>query len=100
MFPARFADGRLDHHPVANRPNFPERHAGLDHAERPRVHSEEHNPFAGIAVFEQIRLVRKPGIIERIVNVPFKTQPIYGRAEFSGGIDHLVRDRLAGHKLP
>ena len=98
MTPKSFADWRLDPHPIANSPDFSERHAGLDHSEWTWVHSQEHNPFAAIAVFAQIGLVRKPGIIQRIVNLRFKTQPTHCRAEFAGGIDHLVRDGKGAHR--
>ena len=80
----------VDLHPVANCRDFAEGHTSLRHAPRPRIHSEEEDVFLTSAKLREIRLVGRPGILERIVDVGYRL----GKFEFreilangSGGVD-------------
>jgi len=88
----RLPDGCLDAQPIADRRNFAEGNAGLDHAERAGVHAEKDDPLGTAAEPAQIFLVRGPGVGERIVNVrdrrrEFQATDLVGK--FAGGGDKL-----------
>lgn len=63
------ADGGFDSQPIPNSFNFTERHAGLNHAEWPGIHSQKNHALPAGSKFAQIRRVTGPGVIERIVNM-------------------------------
>ena len=68
MLMCRRIDAGMDLHPVPNRRNFAERHAGLYHAKWPGIHAHENNPFSAAGELPQILFMDGPGIIEGIVN--------------------------------
>lgn len=55
--------------PVSHCSDLSERHPGLRHSKRTRIHAEKQDAFAATTVTSQIRLVPGPGVIERIVNM-------------------------------
>jgi ABC-type nickel/cobalt efflux system permease component RcnA len=65
---ARLGDVRFNLHPVAHGRNFAEGHAGLHHAERTGIHSEENNALGCVRERAQVGFVPCPGVIERVVN--------------------------------
>ena len=65
----RVFDRGLNPEPIAHSPNFAEWDAGLGHAKRTWIHSQEQNPFPAVTVTPQVNLVRTPGVNERIVNM-------------------------------
>ena len=69
MFASRFGYGRFDLQPVTHGIDLAKRHAGLRHAERAGIHAEEDDTFALVAESSQIIFVRRPGVLERVVNV-------------------------------
>src|SRR6185369_5865431 len=74
--------------------DFAERHAGLDHAERTRVHAEKQHALAATGITPEVRLVRRPGVRERIVNVRHgrrESKPAGFVAETLGGLDKSGR---------
>ena len=65
----RPSDRHLQPHPIPDRSDFPERHAGLGHPERSRVHAqEEHLLRPRSRVATQIGLMRSPGVVQRLVD--------------------------------
>ena len=94
VFAARFANRRRDAHPGANGANFAKGHAGLHHAERSGVHAEKDHPFVAVGKLLQVRLVRGPRVIERIIDVCDRGREfdaVNDSAEFARGFYHLVR---------
>lgn len=65
----RFAHGLVDAHPVAHGGDLAKGHAGLSHAKRSGVHADEDDTFGAAAKAPQIRLVRRPGVIERLIHI-------------------------------
>src|SRR5262249_37442626 len=63
-----------------------ERHAGLHHAERARIHSQQHYAFRRLSVPRNVLLVRRPRIAMRIVYV-------------SNRLRELEAGQLRGHRL-
>ena len=65
----RTSDRHLQPHPIPDRSDFPERHAGLGHPERSRIHAqEEHLLRPRSRVATQIGLMRSPGVVQRLVD--------------------------------
>ncbi|MFM2211509.1 MAG: hypothetical protein RL639_703 [Verrucomicrobiota bacterium] len=65
----RTSDRHLQPHPVPDGGDLPERHAGLGHPERTRIHAQEEHllrPRSRIA--SQIGLMRSPGVVQRLVD--------------------------------
>lgn len=65
----RTPDRHLEPHPIPDGGDLPERHAGLGHPERTRIHAQEEHllrPRSRIA--SQIGLVRSPGVVQRLVD--------------------------------
>ena len=69
MLVRRLPDGTVDSEEVAHHRDVAERHAGLRHAERTRVHAD-HEHFARPLRPEalEVRLVRRAGVDERVVD--------------------------------
>ena len=61
--------GSTDPHPVAHHRHVSERHSGLTHPERTRVHSEKHDLLSSVSEASQVELVGGPCIAKGIVNV-------------------------------
>jgi hypothetical protein len=59
MLVARPLDGADDAEPIAHHRDVAERHAGLHHAERPRVHAEQEDFFPAATIAAQVELVRR-----------------------------------------
>src|SRR5689334_24428099 len=68
MFAKRPADVSCDSHPASNRVDFPEGHSCLCHAKRTRVHSQKDHAPSSAAKFPEIRFMRRPCVIERIID--------------------------------
>jgi hypothetical protein len=69
MLQGRPADGATDPQEIPDHRGVAERHTGLRHAERARVHADEHDLLGRAAVKCEVRLVRGAGVDERIVDV-------------------------------
>ena len=69
MLAPRPIHARSNAHPVAHRGDLAERHAGLHHPERPRIHPEQHHSLAAGAEAPHVRLIGRPRVLVRIVNV-------------------------------
>ena len=105
MLSLRLADRTRELEPVAHGGDFAERHPRLHHAEWPRVHAEQDDPFGPGAESPQIVLVWRPGISQRVIDVPdggCELQPGSFPAQAPGGCDErLGCDRsclLFGHE--
>lgn len=68
VFARRSSDLCFNPQPVAHGGNFAKRDAGLDHPERARVHAEEHDALRWFGELLEIRRVRRPRIVERVVH--------------------------------
>ena len=68
-----FCPGRLhrglDPHPVPHCRHFPKGHPGLGHAERSRIHPEKEALFFPGPELPQVGLVRRPGVIQRMIDM-------------------------------
>src|SRR5437868_4288203 len=85
-------DLRLDLEPITDGGDLAERDAGLRHAERPGVHSEKNDAFPAVTEFVQIDFMRRPGVIQRIVNVSdgmFELQAVGLYRQFTRRRDQL-----------
>ena len=92
MFEARAFYRRLDAEPMADGGDFAEGDAGLHHAERPRVHAQEDDLLLGIPEFLQVRFVRRPRVIERVIDMGDRRpelEPIDLPRQFARGGDEL-----------
>lgn len=69
VFAWRSVDRRAQTHPIANCTNLAERHTGLHHAERARVHSDEEDSFLRSTEAADVPFVNGPCIRQRIVHV-------------------------------
>src|SRR6266567_3520264 len=69
MLVCRTANFLFDAEPIAHGGDLAERDAGLHHAERAGIHAEKQDGFTTVRVTLQIRLMRSPGVFERVVNV-------------------------------
>src|SRR5207248_5965192 len=69
IFFGRALDFRPNAEPIAHGHDLAERNTGLGHAERARIHSEKDHPLWVVAVTAQIKFMRVPGVIERVVNM-------------------------------
>src|SRR3569623_1316545 len=69
MLARRVAHGAVDTQPVAHHFDIAERHAGLHHTPRPRVHADEYGFAFALAVARHITLVGLPRVLERVVDV-------------------------------
>lgn len=69
VFSCGFSDGGFDFHPVAHGGDLTKRNTGLGHAEGARIHAEEQHAFGGGAEAVEVRLVRLPGVVERVIGV-------------------------------
>jgi hypothetical protein len=86
----RTTDLGLDPEPIADGGDLTERDAGLDHAERARIHPEKDHPFRCVGITAQVSFVCRPGIIEWVVNVRdgwSEVELAYGGAKTQGGLD-------------
>ena len=93
---SRALDGRAQAHPVAHRGHLAERHAGLHHAEWPRVHAEQHHALARGAVASDVGLVGRPRVLQRVVHVRdrrTKAQHRQRLRQLTGCGEQLMRDR-------
>jgi hypothetical protein len=87
MLLRRLDDRRIDAEPVAHHADVAERHAGLHHAERPGVHTEQQHLLRAAAVARHIQLVRRACVLERVVNAT------HGRREAQAR--NALRERTA-----
>src|SRR4030095_16880898 len=69
MLVLRFSDRRPDPEPLCYRLYFAERNPGLDHPERPWIHSQEQNSLRPRGVALKVLFVGGPGILHRIIDV-------------------------------
>jgi len=93
MFQIRLADFRRDPEPIAHRGNLAKGHARLCHAEGARIHAEKNHALGRFAEAPEIKFVRGPGVIQRVVNVGNgrrKTQFADGIAKAFGRIDERL----------
>ena len=65
----RLADRGFDAEPVARGGDLAEGDAALHHAEGAGVHAQKNDALFARAVAAQILLVRRPGVVERVVDV-------------------------------
>src|SRR6266704_6360992 len=97
MFAKGLADGRFYPHPITHCLDFPERHSGLDHPEWAGIHSKEDDPLAAVAVLPKVRLMPRPRVSERVINIRHrrgKFQPVHLRAKSFGGPNELLANRV------
>ena len=93
IFISRFFDACLDAHPIAHCVDFTERNTALHHAKRARVHAEENDLFRLAAETTQIKFMRRPGVVERVVamrNWRGKIQLLNCSGELASGCDQRV----------
>src|ERR1035437_1931523 len=69
MFHRRFADGRLNLHPIAHGGDLAKWNADLRHPKRAGIHAQKNHAFPAGTKPAQIIFVRLPSVSERIVNV-------------------------------
>src|SRR5262245_23211210 len=69
MFRWRFVDQCFNAEPLTHRLDFAEGYASLDHSEWSRVHPKEHDAFWTATKPSQVRLVPRPCILQRVVNM-------------------------------
>ena len=88
-----------DPHPVAHQGDFPKRHPRLRHAPGTRIHPEEKDALFRITEAAHIKLVRSPGILERVVDMRHRLgerKPAQARDQFIGGSKEGSGDGHAG----
>ena len=81
---------------VAHHAHVTEGHAGLHHAERPRVHTHQQHAAALSAIALEVGLVRRARVDERVVDVRRGS----GKAQLSKLLGELLADlgeRRVGH---
>jgi len=92
----RSFDRRADAHPVAHRGDFAEGHAGLHHAEGPRVHAQQYDALVRGAKAFDVGLVGGERVLQRVVDMRHRRREAQrgqvARQCVRGG-DQLARDR-------
>src|ERR1041385_5058344 len=79
MCPSRPVNCGLNAQPVTDRSDFAKGNSSLNHSKWSRVHAQEDNTLPRTAKFANILFIRRPGIIQWIVNIGYrlaKTQPL------------------------
>jgi hypothetical protein len=97
MLAFRFAHGFVNAHPVAHGGDFTEGHAGLRHAEGAGIHADQDDALFAAAKAPQIGLMRRPGVVERLIDVfdrRGEAQRAQGFTQGPGGGDEGV----GGHR--
>jgi len=65
----RCSNGGANLHPVPHGSDLTERHTGLHHPERSRIHSQQHCAFASVTVLGNVGFVGRPGVAVWIVDM-------------------------------
>ena len=100
MLVRRTANFCFDAEPVAYGRDLAERDAGLHHAERAGIHAEKQDAFTTVRVTLQIRLMRSPGVFERVVNVRDRRSEaefVHCRAQTLSGANQRTAGRRFAH---
>jgi len=90
MLALRFAHGFADAHPVAHGGDLAKGDAGLRHAEGAGIHADEDDALRAASKTPQIGFMRRPGVVERLVNIVHrlgKAQRTEGFTQGQGGGD-------------
>jgi hypothetical protein len=69
MLVERATDRALDSQPSTHGGDLAERHADLRHAKGTGVHAEEEDALAAVSILTEIRFMRFPRVVERVIDV-------------------------------